>query len=271
MNWIKSVFISAFFVVSGAALVVGAYWLSQGRWLSGGGVALAGAAWAFYFARLYLFPVARNHPHLPVPVLLSLAGAVVARFGSEPWGIALAGLTAAGGLGYVHWYSRLGRGPSRLEVGAALPPFTVYEGDTPLTSDALRSALIIFYRGNWCPLCVAQIREVAGAYQALAERGLSIFLVSPQSAGHTAALAAKFQVPFRFLIDRENAAAQALGIAHAAGLPVGLQVLDFDTDTVLPTVIITDADGRVRWTHETDNYRARPEPAVFLEVLDRGR
>ena len=41
----------------------------------------------------------------------------------------------------------------------------------------------------------------------------------------------------------------------------------FDSDTVLPTVIITDKGGRVLWTHETDNYRIRPEPDVYLAVL----
>jgi beta-lactamase superfamily II metal-dependent hydrolase len=35
----------------------------------------------------------------------------------------------------------------------------------------------------------------------------------------------------------------------------------------MPTVIITDKQGTVVWTHETDNYRVRPEPETFLEVI----
>ena len=52
---------------------------------------------------------------------------------------------------------------------------------------------------------------------------------------------------------------------------MGLQMLGYDSDTVLPTVIITDTGGRVLWTHETDNYRIRPEPDVYLAILRENR
>ncbi|MDX8400145.1 MAG: hypothetical protein R8K20_07840 [Gallionellaceae bacterium] len=43
--------------------------------------------------------------------------------------------------------------------------------------------------------------------------------------------------------------------------------MSYDSDTVLPTVIITDKNRKILWVHETDNYRIRPEPDVYLEVL----
>jgi hypothetical protein len=49
---------------------------------------------------------------------------------------------------------------------------------------------------------------------------------------------------------------------------MGMQMMGYDSETVLPTVIITSKDGKVIWTHET-NYRIRPEPDVYLEVLRR--
>ncbi|WP_432745901.1 hypothetical protein ABXJ76_08185 [Methylobacter sp. G7] len=73
---------------------------------------------------------------------------------------------------------------------------------------------------------------------------------------------------FDFNTDEGNAAARALGIAQAHGLPMGMQIMGYDSETVLPTVVIT---GKVIWTHETDNYRIRPEPDVYLEVLRRHR
>ncbi|MAX87614.1 MULTISPECIES: hypothetical protein [Thalassolituus] len=35
----------------------------------------------------------------------------------------------------------------------------------------------------------------------------------------------------------------------------------------LPAFTLTDKQGTVVWTHETDNYRVRPEPETFLEVI----
>jgi hypothetical protein len=46
-----------------------------------------------------------------------------------------------------------------------------------------------------------------------------------------------------------------------------MQMIGYESETVLPTVIITDETGKIIWTHQTDNYRVRPEPDVFLDVL----
>ena len=132
-----------------------------------------------------------------------------------------------------------------------------------------KPALWIFYRGNWCPLCVAQVREIAAQYRELARRGVEVFLVSPQPEANTAALAAKCEAPMRFLTDRENRAAGILGIRERFGLPAGMQALGYDSDVPRPTVFITDEGGRILYCDLTDNYRVRPEPAQYFAVLDR--
>lgn len=61
---------------------------------------------------------------------------------------------------------------------------------------------------------------------------------------------------------------KALEIDHAGGLPLGMQTLGYEEDTVLTTVIVTDEDGTTPLADETDNDRVQPEPATFLRVLD---
>ena len=80
-------------------------------------------------------------------------------------------------------------------------------------------------------------------------------------------LAARFDVPMIFLRDRDGMAAKQLGIAQKWGTPMGLQLLGYESDTVLPTVILTDAQGRIIFSDQTDNYRVRPEPGVFEALL----
>lgn len=67
--------------------------------------------------------------------------------------------------------------------------------------------------------------------------------------------------------DAGNEAAKTLGIDARFGTPMGMQAFGYDSHTVLPTVIITDASGLVIWTDETDNYRVRPDPETYLKVL----
>ena len=50
---------------------------------------------------------------------------------------------------------------------------------------------------------------------------------------------------------------------------MGFQALGYDSDTVQPTVLITAAGGNLLFADQTDNYRVRPEPDVFLAELDR--
>jgi peroxiredoxin len=221
---------------------------------------------------------ARTSAELPVVLVASIAGVALsllgAAFGSTPSGLPLAyALLGFGGVVlYIAWYSRLDRTPSAaLRVGARLPDVELEdENGRPISSAAFRGrpAVFLFHRGNWCPLCMAQIRELVEEYKELEARGAQVALVSPQSLEHTRALAARFDVPFRFLVDPGGRAARQLGILHEAGVPLGIR--GYDADTVFPTAIVTDAEGRILLADQTDNYRVRPEPWTFLAALDRG-
>jgi len=185
-------------------------------------------------------------------------------------GLALAGFIAF--LIYLYWYSYFGRQPSpALKIGEALPAVDFEDGKGVRISSSSflgNPALYLFYRGNWCPLCMAQIKEIAGQYQEFAAREVAIILVSPQPHAHTRRLARKYDEPFHFLVDPGTVAAEALGIAAPGGLPAGLEVLGYATDTVLPTALIVAADGTLIFADQTDNYRVRPKPETLLAVLD---
>lgn len=222
---------------------------------------------------------ARTSANLPLVLAASGAGVGLsmlgAAFGSTPSGLPLTyALLGFGGLIlYVVWYSRLGRAPSAaLRVGGLLPELELEdESGRPISASAFRGspAVFLFYRGNWCPLCMAQIRELAKEYKNLEARGTKVALVSPQSHENTRTLAARYEVPFRFLVDPGGRAARQLGILHEAGVPLGIP--GYDPDTVFPTAIVTDAEGRILLADQTDNYRVRPEPLTFLAALDRDR
>lgn len=178
----------------------------------------------------------------------------------------------AGTLGYIFWYSRLGRTPSpQLSVGNDLPEFTLEDasGKSVRSSEFRgRPNVWLFFRGNWCPLCVAQVQELVDQYKRLEAAGAEVILVSPQSHEKTRELAERFDVKFHFLLDPGSKAARQIQIAHLAGLPPMLLKQGYDEDTIFPTVVLTNADGKIIFSDQTDNYRVRPEPETFLSVLD---
>jgi len=184
-----------------------------------------------------------------------------------------AGITLLAWLVYLRWYSVFHeRDAKALSVGSPLPEFQLesLEGHT-VSSESFKAKphLLLFYRGNWCPFCTAQIEELAAAYQRLENSGVSVVLISSQSLKKNQQLASQFDVPMIFLRDRDNTAAQQLGIGHKWGTPMGLQLLGYTSDTVLPTVILTNSEGNIVFSDQTDNYRVRPEPETFEALLNK--
>nr|WP_306423256.1 peroxiredoxin family protein [Atopomonas sediminilitoris] len=267
-------YISAYLSVLPLALLFSGWQWSLSGGLAWLGAALTCASGLVFFLRLFLQPTARTSALLPGYWLAIGAGVVLSALALPVWPPLLVSVGALlGWAGYVFWYSWLGRGDNaHLVVGRALPAFSLRTVDGSLISSADwqgQANLLLFFRGNWCPLCMAQIQEVAAQYRELERRGVKVRLISPQAQAHTAQLAARFEAPMQFLLDEGGAAAKQLDIFAQAGTPAGLEALGYDSDTVLPTVIITDAAGVVRYLDLTDNYRVRPEPEVFLQVFDR--
>lgn len=242
---------------------------------------LAGLPFPLFIGNLFLYRTARTSENLnflfliPIVMLLLAIGGII--FSATTFSNALfplvTMLTAVmGNLVYVFWYSRFGRKKNTLlEVGKSLPEFSLKDAAGNIVSSkvmASQASLIMFYRGNWCPLCMAQIKEVAAQYRELEARGIKIYMVSPQSEGHTDSLAKRFNVDMNFLIDENNQAADTLQIKAENGLPMGLQALGYDSDTVMPTVVMTNDKGVIIFADLTDNYRVRPEPEDFLRVFD---
>jgi peroxiredoxin len=156
-------------------------------------------------------------------------------------------------------------------------PTTLYAA----TAD--RTAVLVFYRGTWCPYCNIAL----SAYQQhllphLTGRGIGVVAISPQVPDGSLAMQDKYDLAFAVLSDPGNTIARGLGIltqpsdeARAAQLQLGLDLTTVNADgTVtlpMPTVVIADADHVIRWIDVHSDYSTRTEPAQILSALDQLR
>lgn len=247
-------------------------------WLAWWGAFAATLPLPLVLLSLVLVPRPRASENAPLALLIASGGAFLAAWellfegvaGWQPLTVACTGLILL--LAYVFWYARFGRIASgKLDVGSKLPSFALRDiSGKDVTSDDYigRPAALVFYRGNWSPVCMAQLEELAGAQAELTELGIRVALISPQSEVRSRALASRLDVPFDFLVDEGNRVAEALDIAVRNGVPAGLPG-GYNPDTVMPTVIVTNATGTILFSDQTDNYRVRPEPDVFMAILRR--
>ena len=235
------------------------------------GALVAVAPLAVFMSSLVLFQRARTSRNQYPLLALALVGTVVSFVGFESpasWYALFLGLIAT--FAYVFWYSILDRPvQSVLSVGATLPELELFDDEGhPVTATAGKHGLYMFIRGNWCPLCMAQVKEIAAQYRELEARGVEVFLISRQPAANTRALAKRFDAPIRFCVDEDGRLARQLGIEHLGGVPFLMEPLGYDADSVLPTVLITDPSRRIIFSDLTDIYRVRPELSAFLAALD---
>ncbi|MBF5057492.1 hypothetical protein Y5W_02786 [Alcanivorax sp. 521-1] len=278
MARLKALFIALYPV---AALLICLHalgrWWPDGHWLWLG-VVLVNAPILALLAWLLGRGPARTSPHLPAVTLCAWLGAAVTLLGTLALGDPrpLAWLyTALGLLGmcaYLFWYSPMQRDPARgPQPGRLLPPLSFRDLRGRLRSSGDlhgRPAVLLFFRGNWCPICMAQVRELARRRPQLERRGARIVLISAQPGKRTERLARRLGLELEWWLDDDLRAAAALDILDRGGTPLGLELFGYGPDTVLPTVLITDARGEIRYVDLADNYRVRPEPSVFLRVLD---
>ena len=277
-NKIKSYFLSALVTYSVLVTGLGVFQIatasgSASIWLS---VTVAAVQVAFFFARLYLVKVPRTSPGLggfSIGIFMATMYSVYVSYTEQIASAAplLALITLSGWMAYVSWYSDLGdRSKEKIKEGKKLPKINLEDYDgKKLTSDDWKGGkrLVIFYRGNWCPICTAQVNELGDYEKDFEELGLKVTLISPQSHQKSKNHAKKVGMNYDFLVDVDNSAAKALGILHTDGVPKGFEVLGYDTDVPKPTTFVLNEEGKVVFADLTTNYRLRTNPVDIISAL----
>ena len=142
-----------------------------------------------------------------------------------------------------------------------------------------KPAVIVFYRGGWCPYCNIALRTYqAQLVPALAERRIGLVAISPQAPDGSLSTKESKELTFTVLSDPGNQIAGQLGIltapsdgTRAAQLQLGLDLTQINADGTaglpMPTVVIADADGVIRWIDVHADYTTRTEFGQVLQAV----
>lgn len=171
-----------------------------------------------------------------------------------------------------------------LPPGSAFPDAVLLDpsgGETSLGAvTAGRPAVVVFYRGAWCPYCNIALRVYQDALVApLADRGIALVAISPQKPDGSMTMAEKHSLSYAVLSDAGNTIAAELGIltrpaddALELQRENGLHLAEVNADgTValpMPTVALVDAGGVLRWIDVHPDYSSRTEPFEILDAVD---
>lgn len=168
--------------------------------------------------------------------------------------------------------------------GADLPDADVLDAHgNPTTLRAAlagRPAVIVFYRGSWCPFCNLALRTYQAELVApLTSRGAALVAISPQKPDGSLSMQETNELTFTVLSDAGNTIAGKLGVltepvaeVKAAQAALGLDVAATNADGTavipMPTTVIVDGAGTIRWIDVHPDYATRSEPAEILAAYD---
>ena len=181
------------------------------------------------------------------------------------------GLLAAIAIGALAWLKSRGLRPTppQLQPGSRLPDFSAcHEDGNAVHSAELRGApaVILFVRGNWCPFCTAQVKELTQYYREITDLGARLILVTPKPLETTRRVAEFFEVDFDFWLDKELAVTRKLGLLQEGGVPKSYD-REYGRDTIWPTTLVVDAAGVIRYTELSKHISDRPDPKVLLNEI----
>ncbi|WP_227999744.1 peroxiredoxin-like family protein [Mycolicibacterium sp. P1-5] len=167
--------------------------------------------------------------------------------------------------------------------GTALPdPEVLDKQGNPTRISTLRAsrpAVVVFYRGAWCPYCNLTLK----AYQdtlvpALAERGVPLIAVSPQKPDGSLSTAEANALTFDVVSDPGNQIASALGIvitpseaSRTVTERLGIDLREANADggyeLPMPTVVVVDGQGVITWRDIHPDYTTRTEVTEILAAV----
>jgi peroxiredoxin len=173
---------------------------------------------------------------------------------------------------------------SVLKAGALMPDGDLLDVDAnPTTLTKVRGgkpAVVVFYRGQWCPYCNLTLRTYQQTLvPELTARGVALVAISPQTPDGSLSMREKHQLTLEVLSDPGNQIAGQLGIltgptdgARKAQASLGLIIGEHNADgtdtTPMPTVVILDGEGTIRWIDIHPHYTSRTEPGQILQAMD---
>ncbi|MEX0326966.1 MAG: peroxiredoxin-like family protein [Puniceicoccaceae bacterium] len=169
-----------------------------------------------------------------------------------------------------------------LAVGDSLPQGILYTdtGDPFVLSEELsgKPAVLIFYRGGWCPYCSRHLSALAEVEEALAGAGFKLLAISPDRPEVLRQKEKLADLSYSLLSDSSMEVTSRFGIAFQVEEELVAKYkdsygIDIEGDSGQshhllphPSVFIIDGNGSIRFSYVNENYKVRLEPEEILKA-----
>ncbi|MEO6849835.1 MAG: peroxiredoxin-like family protein, partial [Mucilaginibacter sp.] len=169
---------------------------------------------------------------------------------------------------------------SGLKSGATAPGFTAKDNsgkmlDLKTLLKSHKAVVLFFYRGQWCPYCNKQIKELQDSLQLLTSKGAYVIGVTPETGENINKTIDKTHASFSIIPDKGYQIMKAYDVnytvddalnAKLKGYGIDLQKNNGNNDHVLPVpaTYVIDSSGKIIYVHFDKDYTKRAPVSSIL-------
>lgn len=165
-----------------------------------------------------------------------------------------------------------------LSVGDIAPNFTLPNANGKDVSlyEALEKSIVIikFYRGEWCPICNLDLREIQKHLPEIKSLGAVLMAISPQSPDDALSATQKNELAFEVLSDANQEVIKAYYLQFDPGEDYhqrrDLTLVNGDGSKTLPVpaTFIIDKNRKIIVAHVEANYTQRMSALEIIKALN---
>ena len=174
--------------------------------------------------------------------------------------------------------------PKGLNVGDKAPVFVLKDVDGKDVSSTklleTQELVIIFYRGEWCPVCTKYLSNLNDSLEFITAKGAKVVAIGPETLENTAKTKEKTNADFTILSDSDQKVAVAYEVLFDVTDKYAKKIKTFLRTSIaenngsdkaqlpVPATFIIGKDGIIKFKQFDYNYKNRASIKAIIDNLN---
>lgn len=174
--------------------------------------------------------------------------------------------------------------PKGIEIGSNAPVFIAKSiSGVEINLDEIfkneKEAVIIFYRGNWCPYCNRHLSNLNDSLKYIEEAGGKVLVVGPENFDNAEKTANKSEATFTLIPDTTMKIMQDFDVLFKVTKKYNGKIKTFlftdiaknnnqeEAKLPVPATYVIDRNGKIKWRHFDYDYTKRASAKAIINAL----
>ena len=172
--------------------------------------------------------------------------------------------------------------PEGLFINSKAPDFKAVDqnGNSIRLKDMVKNGNVVlfFYRGNWCPYCSRQLKQLQDSLELFVEKGVQVVAITPEKPDGISKTIEKSNATFPIIHDEEGKIMKAYDVRFAldeksvsrykmSGIDLAATNGKNGTNLPVPAVYIINKENTIIYRYFNEDYKKRVSVKELLSNL----